>query len=439
MPEKSAVSRGLIRLVLVALVAGALTGVAGGLFRLALVEADKIRLAVLAFSHQYPYLGWLFPVLGAAVCVGLARFLVRFQPLAGGSGVQHVEAVMRGEDVPAPPGVLPVKFVGGLLAIGAGMALGREGPTVQMGSIIGSWSGRLLRLSAEDISSLQAATAGAGLGVAFNAPLGGTLFVFEEVARVFRVRLAIITLIACGTAMAVAQQILGNPINFNVKPLNVPGLLTLAPYLILGLLLGAMSVAYNRLIVNGLDIFETFTALPVELRAALIGAVVGAIAWFEPRLVGGGEILGQQMLTGGISLTTLAVVFVVRWFLGPFCYSAGTPGGLFAPLLVVGTAFGLLYATLLQTWLPGLGIQPAGFAIVGMAAFFVGVVRAPFTGIVLVAELTATTSLLVPMMIAAFGAMLAAMLLGGEPIYDTLRARMLRKMSESTVTQRVGS
>ncbi len=438
MPERSAASRGLIRLTLVALIAGVLTGVAGGLFRLALVEADKIRLSVLAFSHQYPYWGWLFPVLGAAICVGLARFLVRFQPLAGGSGVQHVEAVMRGEDVPAPPGAMLVKFVGGLLAIGAGMALGREGPTVQMGSIIGSWSGRLLHLSAEDISSLRAATAGAGLGVAFNAPLGGTLFVFEEVARVFRARLAIITLIACGVAMAVAQQILGNPIDFTVKPLDIPGFWTLVPYLGLGLILGALSVAYNRLIVTGLDMFEKFTALPVEVRAALIGAVVGAIAWFEPRLVGGGEFVGQQILIGGLSLTTLTVIFVVRWFLGPFCYSAGTPGGLFAPLLVIGAAFGLLYATLLQTLLPGLGLQLTGFAIVGMTAFFVGVVRAPFTGIVLVAELTATTSLLVPMLIATFGAMLAATLLGSEPIYDTLRLRMLRKMSKPAAPRPVG-
>jgi chloride channel protein, CIC family len=319
------------------------------------------------------------------------------------------------------------------------MALGREGPTVQMGSIIGSWTGRWLHLSAEDISSLQAATAGAGLGVAFNAPLGGTLFVFEEVARVFQPRLVIITLAACGVAMAVAQQILGNPIDFHVKPLEIPGLWTLIPYLGLGLLLGALSVAYNRLIVTGLDVFERFTALPVELRAALIGAVVGAIAWFEPQLVGGGEFIGQQILAGSLSLTTLMVIFIVRWFLGPFCYSAGAPGGLFAPLLVVGAAFGLLYATLLQTLLPDLGLQLTGFAIVGMTAFFVGVVRAPLTGIALVAELTATTSLLVPMLIATFGAMLAATLLGSEPIYDTLRHRMLRKMSKPAATRPAGS
>ncbi len=424
-PEERAGTQGLVVLSIVALCAGALAGFAGALFRLALQWADKLRLEVLAFSHHYPAWGWLIPVLGAAVCVGLARFLVRLQPLAGGSGVQRVEAVMRGQAEPASYSVVPPKFIGGVLAIGAGMALGREGPTVQMGSVIGSSLGRWLRLPIEDIRPLQAATAGAGLAVAFTAPLGGAIFVFEEVARSFQLRLALATLIACGTAMAVAQKILGSPLEFHVAPLTMPGLWTLAPYLGLGLMLGALGVTYNRLIVAGLDLFNRYTGWPVELRAALVGALVGAIAWFEPTLVGGGDGLNQQVLSGGLSLTTLAVLFIVRWFLGPLSYSVSTPGGLFAPLMVVGATFGALYAGVLHAWLPWLVIEPAGFAIVGMAAFFVGVVRSPFTGIALVVEMTATTSLLIPLLIASFGALLAATLFGGEPIYDTLRERML--------------
>ena len=301
--EDKAVTTGLVRLALVALCAGAVTGVAGALFRLALMWADKTRLEVLAYSHQYPYLGWLIPVIAAAVCVAIARFLVRLEPLASGSGVQHVEAVMRGEAQPAPRGVVPVKFVGGVLAIGAGMVLGREGPTVQMGSVIGSSLGRWLRLREEDIASLQAATAGAGLAVAFNAPLGGAIFVFEEVAHAFRTRLALMTLMACGTAMAVAQLILGDPREFHVAPPAMPGIWTLLPYVGLGLLLGALSVAYNWLVVKCLDLFNYYARLPVELRAALIGALIGAIGWLEPRLIGGGDDLNQQVLTGGLSLS----------------------------------------------------------------------------------------------------------------------------------------
>jgi CIC family chloride channel protein len=425
-PEEAEGIQGLVRLALVALVAGAVTGVAGALFRLTLTWADKTRLEVLHYSQQYPYLGWLIPVIAAAICVAVARFLVRLEPLASGSGVQHVEAVMRGEAKPAPRGVVPVKFVGGVLAIGAGMVLGREGPTVQMGSVIGSSFGNWLRLREEDIRSLQAATAGAGLAVAFNAPLGGAIFVFEEVAHAFRTRLALMTLMACGTAMAVAQLILGDPLEFHVTPPGVPGLWMILPYIGLGLLLGALSVAYNLLVVKGLDLFNYYTRLPVEVRAGLIGALIGAVGWMEPRLIGGGDDLNQQVLTSGLSLTSLAILVAIRWFLGPVSYSAGTPGGLFAPLLVVGALFGALYAGILQIWLPAPGLDPTAFAIVGMAAFFVGVVRAPFTGIVLVVEMTATTSLFVPLLMASFGAMVAATLLRGEPIYDTLRSRMLR-------------
>ena len=427
--EEKAGTQGLVKVALVALCAGAVTGIAGALFRLTLTWADKTRLEVLHYSHQYPYLGWLIPVIAAAVCVAIARFLVRLEPLAGGSGVQHVEAVMRGEAQPAPRGVVPVKFVGGVLAIGAGMVLGREGPTVQMGSVIGSSFGKWLRLHEEDIRPLQAATAGAGLAVAFTAPLGGAMFVFEEVARTVQLRLALMTLVACGTAMAVAQLILGNPREFHVTPPSVPEIWTLVPYVGLGLLLGALSVAYNWLVVKGLDMFNYYARLPVEVRAALIGALIGAIGWLESRLIGGGDDLNQQVLTGGLSLTTLAILFAIRWFLGPVSYSAGTPGGLFAPLLVVGALFGALYAGILQAWLPLPGLDPTAFAIVGMAAFFVGVVRAPFTGIVLVVEMTATTTLFVPLLLASFGAMLAATLLRGEPIYDTLRTRMLRSES----------
>jgi CIC family chloride channel protein len=149
---------------------------------------------------------------------------VRWAPVASGSGVQHVEAVMRGEAEPAGLRVLPVKFVGGTLAIGSGLALGREGPTVQMGATIGISIARWLRMGSDDLRTIQAATAGAGLGVAFNAPMGGAIFVFEEVARNFRVRLTIATLIACAAAIGVSRLVLGDRPDFAVAPIAPPPL-----------------------------------------------------------------------------------------------------------------------------------------------------------------------------------------------------------------------
>src|SRR6188508_2473785 len=164
---------GLLRLSAAAAVGGALIGLVGALFRLALAGADRRLAELVAWAHGLSVAGWIVPIAASAGGVALARWLVRFAPVASGSGVQHVEAVMRGEAAPAPLAVVPVKFLGGVLAIGSGLALGREGPTVQMGATIGEEIARRLRMGLEDLRNLQAALAGAGLAVAFNAPLGG--------------------------------------------------------------------------------------------------------------------------------------------------------------------------------------------------------------------------------------------------------------------------
>ena len=170
-----------MRLALVAVASGLLTGVVGAGFRLSLLQAESLRAALLGWARQWPAVGWVIPVTIAAVLVAVAAWLVqRFAPLAAGSGVQHVEAVMRGEAGPAPIAVLPVKFVGGVLAIGSGLVLGREGPTVQMGATIGARLAQRGALDDASVRIVQGAAAGAGLAVAFNTPLGGIAFVFEE-------------------------------------------------------------------------------------------------------------------------------------------------------------------------------------------------------------------------------------------------------------------
>jgi CIC family chloride channel protein len=107
-------------------------------------------------------------------------------------------------------------------------------------------------------------------------------------------------------------------------------------------------------------------------------------------------------------------------------YAAATPGGLFAPLLVLGAQSGLMFGTVWDLWRPAATGPPAALAVVGMAAFFTAVVRAPVTGIVLVTEMTASFTLLLPMLAACFAAMLVPTLLGDEPIYDALRRPAVR-------------
>jgi len=144
-------------------------------------------------------------------------------------------------------------------------------------------------------------------------------------------------------------------------------------------------------------------------------------------VVGGGDPLTQRALDGADALSMLAWLFMVRFGLGAVSYAAGTPGGLFAPMLVLGAQLGLAVGILCQFAFPNLGVQAEGFALVGMAAFFTGVVRAPLTGIVLVTEMTGSMALLLPMLGACAMAMLVTTLLGDPPVYDSLRERTLRK------------
>src|SRR6185312_2504372 len=144
-------------------------------------------------------------------------------PYASGSGIPQVEATLNDELPPTPPHLLFVKFLGGLLAIGSGLALGREGPSVQMGAMIAQIIGRVCPPNWLDCKVLIAAGAGAGLATAFNAPIAGAVFVLEELMRHFHTRTAIAALGASAAAIAVARTLLGAVPDFSVEPRGYVG------------------------------------------------------------------------------------------------------------------------------------------------------------------------------------------------------------------------
>ncbi len=328
----------LLMLAAVSLFAGAASGLVGATFRVLLERADSLRNSLIGWSHANHY--WVGLLLVLAICAGataVAAWLVRrFSPYATGSGIPHVEAVLNEELPPAPPQLIPVKFVGGLLAIGSGLALGREGPTVQMGASISHLIGKLCGRNAADNRVLLAAGAGAGLATAFNAPIAGMVFVLEELAGRFDTRITVATFGASAAAIAVGRVIMGQAPDFNVPSLDIQGYAVLPACLVLGVVAGFLGAAYNRSLLGALSAADRLGRIPVEVRAALIGAAVGLIAWFAPGLAGGGDPITQRTLAGTASITMVPIVFLLRFGMGPVSYASGTPGGLFAPMLVLG-------------------------------------------------------------------------------------------------------
>ena len=403
-----------------------MTGLVCALFRLCLQQADRWRDLAIEWAHGQAFVGFLLVVLAGAACALAAWLVRRFAPHATGSGIPHVELVLRREVPPAPVILLPVKFVGGLLAIGSGLALGREGPSVQMGSTLAHFIAGLAQRPWADCRVLMAAGAGAGLATAFNAPIAGAIFVLEELVQRFEHRIALAALAASATAIATARAILGDAPDFAVMPIDPVPALGQPLFLVLGVIAGLLGVVFNRSLLATIAAFGRLRILP-EMRAALVGAAVAAIAWFAPGLVGGGDGLTQSALSGAGSLAWLPLIFLLRVVMGHASYAAGTPGGLFAPLLVLGAQAGLLFGVGCAGLFPGLGIPAPAFAVVGMAALFTGIVRAPLTGIVLITEMTAAFNLLLPMLAACFAAMLIPTVLRDVPIYEALREGTLRR------------
>jgi CIC family chloride channel protein len=426
-PEAADRHGSLLLLAFLALLVGVAAGLLGTLFRLCLERAERWRDTLIDWAHGHDLAGLLFVTAAGAVATAAAAWLVcRYAPFASGSGIPHVEAVLHGQLPQAPFWLIPVKFAGGVLAIGSGLALGREGPSVQMGASAAHRIGQVFRRHWADCRILLAAGAGAGLATAFNAPLAGAIFVLEELLRRYDARTTIATFGASGSALAVARLFLSEKPDFQVGPLPYPNFGTVPVYLALGLLAGLLGVAYNRTLLGTLAAADRLRRWPVELRAAAVGAAVALIAWFGPGLVGGGDAITQGVLVGGAALGTVALVFLLRFGLGAVSYAAKTPGGLFAPLLVLGAQGGLLFGALCNHWFPTVIPNPVAVAVVGMAAFFTAVVRAPQTGILLIIEMTGSFTQLLPLLGASFTAMLVPTLLNDPPIYDSLLDRTLR-------------
>jgi CIC family chloride channel protein len=414
------------------LAVGLLAGAAGVAFTQTLAAAEALRTTLLASARDHPGWGPLVPILvgavGGAIAVGLVR---SFAPEASGSGIPHLKAVIRHGRPLRWARVLAVKFIGGVAGIGGGLTLGREGPTIQMGAAMGELVSRRTGSSPGERQTLITAGAGAGLAAAFNAPLSGLVFVLEEVQRDLPATVFTATLAAAVMADVVARLASGQLPEFHLEMLAAPSLLTIPVALVVGVVTAILGVAFNRGLVWTLDAFDRLRRVPAWASGAIGGAAVGAVGWFVPSALGGGYDLVGQTLAGGIPLAAIAGLFVLRFAMTMVSYGCGAPGGIFAPLLVLGALAGLAVGMLAQSLWPATFAHPPTFAVVGMAAYFSAIVRAPLTGIVLMVEMTGNYTLVLPLLVACLTAYGVADMLRDRPIYEALLERDLLRAHEA--------
>ena len=405
---------------------GCMSGLITVSFGFALKKGNILRNELLEWAHQTPILGWLFPILFSAIGAVIAVWLVkRFAPEASGSGIPHIEAVLHRYRRLKWRRLLPVKFLSGALALGSGMALGKEGPSVQLGGAMGAAVADGLKAQNHEKQALIAAGAGAGLAAAFNAPLSGLTFVLEEVQRDFHPIVFSAAFIASVMSNIITRYLAGSSLVFSVPSYEMPPLGAMPYFAILGILTGLLGVLFNKSLLGALKIFGHLKGKWSLLPALGVGAITGLISWYYPLAVGGGNPLSEQILEGKMALAVIPTLFFMRLLLTAVSYGSGVAGGIFAPLLVLGAMIGLAVGKIANTISPLLVPIPAVFAVVGMAAYFTAIVRAPLTGILLIVEMTGNYAQMLPLLMACFFAYVTAEVFKDMPIYEALLHRDL--------------
>jgi CIC family chloride channel protein len=411
-----------------ALVIGLVSGLISSAFRQALQLTEIHRINWL--KQLTPVQGLIASLLVGAAGGGLGLWLVRrFAPEAAGSGIPHIKSVVLGEAELRWWRVLPVKFLGGLASIGGGFALGREGPTIQIGGAAGLMVSKWFRVKPGEgeRKALICAGAGAGLAAAFNAPLAGVIFVLEELHGAFTPVIFVAAFLASVTADIVCRVTTGETPVFSLQGMPVPSLNALPVAIVVGVIAGFGGVFFNRCLLASLDLFARLKRWPPFVVGALTGLVIGLAAWIYPEVSGSGGFLAEHALAGQISLRLVGALIAARFALTMISYGTGSAGGIFAPLLVIGALGGLAVGNVAHLVAPAWSAHPEVFAVLGMGALLTAIVRAPLTGIVLMIELTGKYDYMLPLLVCCLVAYGIAEGLKDPPIYEALRERSNRQ------------
>lgn len=420
----------ILKIYAITILLGVLTGLAGSIFQIVINHFSTWITSLNSLARGNVFYSLMAPVTITVFLVMSAWLLVqKFAPEAAGSGVQEIEGCLLHKRPINWRRLLPVKFFGGIFAISAQMVVGREGPTIQMGGNLGDMLGEKLGIHRGRRDTLIAAGSAAGLATAFNAPLAGVLFVIEEMRNQFNFTFTNFKMVAicCVVATFTTQSLLGKTPAIPMVVFTEPSLRSLSLFFIFGIAIGFVGLIFNKALMFSLGRMDGLSKLGHFYYVLVVAFVVAILAVLHPAVVGGGYDIIQESLHLFPSFPLLLALIVSRFITTMLCYSTGVPGGIFAPMLALGTLLGLAGYDVFIQWLPDLTIHPGMFAVAGMGALFSAAVRAPLTGIVLVVEMTQNYALILPLMVSCLTSTTVVQLARNRPIYTQLLQRALKK------------
>lgn len=402
------------------LAASAIVGVGVGLATAAfvwLVEGiDRLLDPVLEPLFDVESLGffnlgraWIFLTvpLGLLIAWWIAK---RFAPEVAGDGVPEAIAALEVHGGRMRKRVIPLKLMATAITVGSGGSAGREGPIVQVGGAVGSWVSRRFGLGEEEVRSLVAAGAGAAIGASFNAPIAGMLFALEVILSSFAAKHMSSIVIASVAAAITSETLVGEEAALTALPYRLESAWELLLYSGLAVVIVAMGFFFLRLLDRLEALAHSNDRSWSWMRPVGAGLLVAGLIFFEPQLFGTGQEFTRSLLFNEL----VGRIGEVWWVLGllalgkavatSLTISSGASGGAFMPSLFMGAAIGTGFAQLVQPfWAASQPLAPGAFAVVGMAAMFAVVGRAPLTAILIVFEITGAReyNLVVPLLLVA--------------------------------------
>jgi CIC family chloride channel protein len=395
------------------IIIGILAGLAAVLFSLAIDRADDALFGVAPSSVRV----FLVPIL---VSIGTGVLLATVFPGARGSGVPQTKAAfhLHGGVI---PGRVPLgKFLTGVLCIGSGHSMGREGPSVQIGAGIASVAGQWLRLSPVRLKELVPVGAAGALAAAFNTPIAAVLFALEEIIGDLNARLLGSTVVASVASVVVERSILGNEPLFHVPVYRLVHPAELIGYAFLGVAGGVMSLIFCKALLALRGAFMRLPRSTLMLQPAIGGLAIGATLLLVPEVRGVGYDYVDQALNGGLVFRTMAILCGVKLAATVVSYCSGNAGGIFAPSLFIGAMAGGAVGTLVNRVAPFPTGEPGAYALVGMGTLFAGIIRAPMTSVFMIFEITQDYQILVPLMVANLLSFVISRRYQAIPVYEAL-------------------